>query len=153
MHWLLGRHSKLSLSNKLLLYKVILKPIWSYGVQLWGCAKTARLKTIQRFQLKLLRILVNAPWYVSNQMLHDDLDIPSINDEIQRVATKYDSTTHNHVNDLVECLYNNGPKARRLCRTWPEDLVQHWNNVPKGETLMEVSLANAPLTNTFTSNS
>jgi len=35
MHWLLGLTSKLSLNNKLLLYKVALKPIWSYGVQLW----------------------------------------------------------------------------------------------------------------------
>jgi len=39
MLWLLGRNSILSLNNKLLLYKVVLKPIWSYGVQLWGCAK------------------------------------------------------------------------------------------------------------------
>jgi hypothetical protein len=46
MLWLLGRNFKLSLYNKLLLYKVVLKPIWSYGVQLWGCAKPTRLKTI-----------------------------------------------------------------------------------------------------------
>ena len=45
MLWLLGRNFKLSL-YKLLLYKVVLKPIWSYGVQLWGCAKPTRLKTI-----------------------------------------------------------------------------------------------------------
>jgi hypothetical protein len=31
MHWFLGRNSKSSLDNKLLLYKVVLKPIWSYG--------------------------------------------------------------------------------------------------------------------------
>jgi hypothetical protein len=36
MYWLLGRKSKLSLENKLLLYKCILKPAWSYGIQLWG---------------------------------------------------------------------------------------------------------------------
>jgi hypothetical protein len=34
MYWLLGRNSRLSLSNKLLLYKSILKPIWTYGIQL-----------------------------------------------------------------------------------------------------------------------
>jgi hypothetical protein len=31
MYWLLGRKSKLSTSNKLLIYKTILKPIWTYG--------------------------------------------------------------------------------------------------------------------------
>lgn len=34
MHWLLGTHSKLSLDNKVLLYKVVLRPVWAYGFQL-----------------------------------------------------------------------------------------------------------------------
>jgi hypothetical protein len=33
--WLLGHKSKLSIDNKLLIYKPILKPIWAYGVKLW----------------------------------------------------------------------------------------------------------------------
>jgi hypothetical protein len=36
MYWLLGRKSKLSTSIKLLIYKTTLKPIWTYGIQLWG---------------------------------------------------------------------------------------------------------------------
>ena len=36
MYWLIGRNSSLSLHNKLLLYKQILKTIWTYGIQLWG---------------------------------------------------------------------------------------------------------------------
>jgi hypothetical protein len=39
MTWLLGRKSKLSMENKLLLYKCIMKPLWAYGIQLWGCTK------------------------------------------------------------------------------------------------------------------
>ena len=139
MLWLPGRNSKLSLNNKLLLYKVVLKPIWSYGVQLWGCAKPARLKLIQRFQSKLLRTTVNAPWYVSSRLLHNYLHIPSTTEEIRRVVTKYSDKTHNHANDPIEHSCNNGPTDRRLCRTWPADLVQHWNDVPRGVT--EDSLA------------
>jgi hypothetical protein len=33
MYWLLCRKSKLSISNKLLAYKVILRPIWTYEIQ------------------------------------------------------------------------------------------------------------------------
>jgi hypothetical protein len=36
MYWLLGRKSKLSTSNKLLICKTILKQIWTYGIQLLG---------------------------------------------------------------------------------------------------------------------
>jgi hypothetical protein len=70
MSWLLGRKSKLSLENKTLIYKCILKPIWTYGIQLWGCVKPSKTKIIQRLQSKVLRTITNAPWYVSNYTLH-----------------------------------------------------------------------------------
>jgi hypothetical protein len=38
LYWILGRKTQLSLENKLLVYKAILRPIWTYGVQLWGTA-------------------------------------------------------------------------------------------------------------------
>jgi hypothetical protein len=38
MYWLIGRNYKLSLENKILLYKTIIKPIWTYGTEIWGCA-------------------------------------------------------------------------------------------------------------------
>jgi hypothetical protein len=63
MYWLLGRRSRLSLSNKLLLYK----PIWTYGIQLWGTASTSNIQILERFQSKTLRLLVDAPWYVPNK--------------------------------------------------------------------------------------
>jgi hypothetical protein len=50
MYWLLGRKSKLSTNNKLLLYKSILKPIWTYGIQLWGTASTSNTQILERFQ-------------------------------------------------------------------------------------------------------
>jgi len=50
MSWLLGRRSQLSLPNQLLLYKCILKPVWTYGIQLWGCAKPSHMQIHQRLQ-------------------------------------------------------------------------------------------------------
>ena len=35
--WLLVKKSHLSTENKLLNYKAVIKPIWSYGIELWGC--------------------------------------------------------------------------------------------------------------------
>jgi hypothetical protein len=34
---------KLDLNNKLLIYKVAIKPIWTYGIQLWGTAPTSNI--------------------------------------------------------------------------------------------------------------
>jgi hypothetical protein len=56
-NWLIGRKSKLATENKLLMYKAILKPIWYYGVQFWGCAKPCNTKIVQRLQSKILRMV------------------------------------------------------------------------------------------------
>jgi hypothetical protein len=63
MYWLLGRSSALSTHNKLVLYKQILKLVWTYGIQLWRCTKPSNIAVIQRFQNKVLRDrdIVNAP--------------------------------------------------------------------------------------------
>jgi hypothetical protein len=64
------------MSNKLLLYKVILKPIWTYGIQLWGSASTSNIEILERFQSKALRMITDAPWYVPNVILRQDPSNP-----------------------------------------------------------------------------
>jgi hypothetical protein len=44
MYWLLGRKSKLSTNNNLLIYKVIFKPIWIYGIQLWDTTSNSNIE-------------------------------------------------------------------------------------------------------------
>jgi hypothetical protein len=36
--WLIGKKSHLSIENELLIHKAVVKPIWNYGIELWGCA-------------------------------------------------------------------------------------------------------------------
>ena len=57
LYWITGRKSQLSLVNKLLDYKAILKHIWDYGVQLWGSASNSNLEMLERSQSKVLRII------------------------------------------------------------------------------------------------
>jgi hypothetical protein len=78
MYWILGRKSELSLANKVILYKTILNPIWTYGIPLWGTASHSNIEILQRFQNKALRTMVNAPWYVPNKLLHTDLQMSTI---------------------------------------------------------------------------
>jgi len=66
MYRIIGRKSKLSLENKLLIYKTSLKLIWMYGIPLWGIASNSNIEILQRFQNKVLRSIANAAWYVPN---------------------------------------------------------------------------------------
>ena len=74
--------SKLSLTNKLLIYKIILKSILTYGIPLWGSASQSNIEIRQRLQNKILRMVTNAPWYIPNHVLHTDLQILTIREEI-----------------------------------------------------------------------
>jgi len=86
---LIGKKSHLSIENKLLIYKAVIKPIWSYGIELWGCASKSNIVTMQRSESKILRAIANAPWYVTNHTLHTDFNIPYVNDVIHERINKY----------------------------------------------------------------
>jgi len=122
MSWLLGCRAQLSLPNQILLYKCILKPVWTYGIQLWGCAKPYHTQILQRLQSKILRSLANAPCYVSNLQLHTDLCIPFVSAEIYRSSLLYHSRLAGHRNALVATLSTPSNIAWRLKRRWPSDL-------------------------------
>jgi hypothetical protein len=86
--------SKLSISNKLLAYKVILNPIWTYGIQLWGSASNSNIEILERFQGKVLRMITDAPWYVPNTVIRQDLQITSVKEEIHRSPNTGTASTH-----------------------------------------------------------
>ena len=113
MYWLIGRNSSPTFHNKLLLYIQILKPVCAYGIQLWGCAKQSNIDIIQRFQNKVLRSIVNTPWYIRNSDLHRDLEVDVVSGEIQRFAQKHEERLHHHENvEAIQLLDNMGIACR-----------------------------------------
>jgi hypothetical protein len=123
MHWLLDRYSALSVCNKLMLYQQVLKPVWTYGIQLWGCASQSNRNIIQRFQNRVLRGIVDAPWYIRNENLHKDLDVATVDSVIKQYAQRREQCLHRHINvEALQLLHNDG-LARRLQLTKPFELV------------------------------
>jgi hypothetical protein len=126
MYWLLGRKSKLSIVNKLLLCQVILKSIWTYGIRLWGSASISNIEILERFRGKVLRMITDAPWYVPNTVLRQDLQITSVKDEIHRFGTQYRDRLYTHPNNLT-VHFTVPPDHRRLKRHLPIDLPPRFN--------------------------
>jgi hypothetical protein len=121
MYWLSGCKPNLSTSNKLVICKTILKPIWTYGTQLWGTASTSNIEILERFQSKTLRMIVDVPWYVSNTVVRRDFQIPTVKEEIRRYSSKYSARLSTHPNDLILTLIEL-PDNRRLRRHLPIEL-------------------------------
>ncbi|GBP96767.1 Probable RNA-directed DNA polymerase from transposon BS [Eumeta japonica] len=104
LYWLMGSHSSLSLDHKVLLYKAALKPIWLYGIQLWGSASASNVEKLQRRQSKILRLITCAPWYIRNNNIHKDLNITTIREEIKKSCTSYTAKVTDHPNPFARDL-------------------------------------------------
>jgi hypothetical protein len=92
MHWLLGHKSKLSTSNKILIYKIL---------ELSGTASTSNMEILERFQSKTLSIIANEPWYVPNSVIRKYLQIPTVKEEIRLYSSQYSTRFSAHRNDLI----------------------------------------------------
>jgi hypothetical protein len=125
MYWIIGRKSELSLENKLLLYKTILKPLWTYGIPLWGTASQSNIEILQRFQNKILRTIVNAPRYILNSILHTDLLIPTVREEITKHCIAHKDKLLQHTNQLIPIIREE-QWPKRLKRYKPTDLTHRF---------------------------
>jgi hypothetical protein len=117
-----GHKSKLFTSKKLI-YKIILKPVWTYGIQLWGMASTSNIEILECFQSKALRMIMDSPWYVPNTVIQRDLQTPEFKEEICCHSSQYSAHLSAHPNNLIVNLME-PPEDRRLQRHLPTDL--HW---------------------------
>jgi len=116
----------IKLPTKLLLYKLLLRPIWSYGSQLWGSAKVSNTNRIQRFQYKILHVISKAPFYVSNNTLHSDFNLPTVTELAKLHYKRFNNKSANHSNLLITQLSSAiipGNPHKRLKRKWCRDLL------------------------------
>jgi hypothetical protein len=100
----------------------LLLPIWTYGLELWGCASKSNTSIMQRSQSKILRMIVDAQWYVSNATLHADLGISSVQDVSQQRSNKHHNKIKTHENPILKTLLARDDN-RRLLKKWPIDLI------------------------------
>ena len=61
----------------------------------------SHINKIETEQAKILRTIVNAPWYVRNEDLHKNLKIPTVKEEIATYAKKYKKRLVTRRNQLV----------------------------------------------------
>ncbi|KAI8122374.1 RNA-directed DNA polymerase from mobile element jockey [Lucilia cuprina] len=69
-----------------------------------GCDKNSTIKHIEVFQNKVLRHMVNAPWYVRNHDLHPDLGVEFVRDVVKKFAISHHQKLSTHVNSKASRL-------------------------------------------------
>jgi hypothetical protein len=98
------------------------------SLELWypalGCCSESNIPVIQRYQHKVLKCIVNAPWYVWNSDLHCDLGIETVTDIIAKFAKSHEKWLQDHINIEVSRLLNVNNITRQLKQKKPFELVR-----------------------------
>lgn len=119
---IINRKSKFRVKCATLVYKSILRPLVTYGCVIWGTASKTNIKKVQTFQNKVLRIAVNAQWFVRNKQIHRELNVPQIEDFIKSCAKTFFQNINNCASarnlNLSEKTRNN-----RLRKRLPQDIL------------------------------
>ncbi|MFS5355118.1 reverse transcriptase family protein, partial [Streptococcus agalactiae] len=103
---LLNRKSQLSLQNKLTLIKTVIRPTLLYASTAWGHAANDVLMKIQRIENKLLRMALDAPWFVRNTQIYRDLDWQPIQIAMKEKAKNTFKRAEEHPNPELRRLVN-----------------------------------------------
>ncbi|KAL4119135.1 hypothetical protein QTP88_011986 [Uroleucon formosanum] len=122
----INNNTHTNLNTKLIIYKSLIKPVWTYGIQLWGNAKKSNINKIQTFQNLALRKLLNAPPYVSNSTIHSDLKMKTVHEEAKIHYKRFHSRLSSNPNPLIRDIAVPtipGNPPRRLKRSWCRDLL------------------------------
>jgi len=111
-HWL-QEHS--------LQFKV--KNAWIYTSFLsYTFMSTSNIEILERFQAKALRVITDAPWYISNAMLHRELRVSTVKHTVKNFSITYHRRIAQHPNLLKPPLIQGPSYPRRLKRKYPLDL-------------------------------
>lgn len=83
---LFNKRSNLSVSNKLLLYKLCIRPILTYAAPVRSKISKTHYDKLQIIQNKCLRIIGNYPRYTKITKMHQELQIQIIKEFVIKLA-------------------------------------------------------------------
>jgi hypothetical protein len=86
---LISRNSALSVDNKLLLYKAVIRPSWSYGCPIYGSAAATNLKRLQIAQNKVLKMCQNLHWRTNTDNVHKLAGVEKVNEHILKLTESF----------------------------------------------------------------
>lgn len=79
---------------------MFVKPIWAYDIRLCYVNKS-NISIFKRFQSKLLRVITEASWFASNKIIHENLKILCVTEEIVKLAAKSFLILESHTNQFA----------------------------------------------------
>lgn len=101
---LIGRRSKLSLKNKIIIYKSIIRPILTYSTPVWHEMAASHQKQLQIMQNKCLKSIFGLDWRHPTRDLHRTTGFPLIKDYCQTLVNGFNTRCLTSDFELIRAL-------------------------------------------------
>ena len=101
---IINRKSKLSSSNKLLIFRAIIQSILLNACPVWGNCAYHHIEKLQIIQNKCLKIILNLPRYHSTYDLHHRANIPKLSQQISKINLNFRAKLARSENPLINNL-------------------------------------------------
>lgn len=86
---LIHRRSRLSIQNKVIIFKAALRPIYMYACPLFDSIAPTNVKKLQVVQNKILKMIYDLPWRYSTADLHSENDIELVTEFAQKLRSRF----------------------------------------------------------------
>ena len=111
------------------------------------CAVKATEWLFKGSETKVLRDIVNAPWYIRNDELHKDLEVDIVDNVIKKYTQIHQQRLQQCVNSEILQLLDNAAIERRLKKTKPFELSEvKWSQKQSKRALTDASNHSVKLT-------
>lgn len=89
---LISRRSPLNIQNKVLLYKVAIRPVFSYACPIFVDAAKCHTRKLQVLQNKTLRLILNVAYDTPTNTLHQTADIDTVQEHFNKITERFPIT-------------------------------------------------------------
>lgn len=86
---LIHRKSKLSVDNKVLIFKTCLRPIFTYASPILSSVAKCHFNKLQRLQNKILKMIFDLDWHTPTTSLHEDNGIELLHEFTTKLTDRF----------------------------------------------------------------
>ncbi|GBN77819.1 hypothetical protein AVEN_123084-1 [Araneus ventricosus] len=97
----------------MLLYKSLLRPLISYTCPVWMAAANNCIKSLECAQNVTIRRITRLPWFIRNENIRRDLDLPTIREFYEKIAEKFYRKIDTSTNTAIINIPAYDPRSNR----------------------------------------
>ncbi|GBN91901.1 hypothetical protein AVEN_104220-1 [Araneus ventricosus] len=97
----------------MLLYNSMLLPLISYACPVWLAAANKCILSLESLQNVTIKRITRMPWFIRNENIREDLDLPTIKEYYKRIAKKFYHKLDASTNTAILSIPTYDPRSNR----------------------------------------